>query len=92
MEMKTYKTNSQISIRDNLLDKLNKKENSILSNKSRKSNLINLSFSKITDEYHKKLGNVKNKLEKKYEVIIFKFRTMKKIGKNYNLGLLIGVN
>lgn len=47
------------------MEKLNKKENSILSNKS---NTINLSYSRLNDSYNQKLGYVKINIEKQYKV------------------------
>ncbi len=83
--MKSFKTNSQNTIRNNFLEKINKRENSILSNRS------NISSSRINDDSTMKSKTIKLNLDKKYEVILIKFRNMKKIGNNYNLGLLIEV-
>lgn len=72
--MKEYRHNSIISTRNSLLEKRNKKEISILANKQHRKNNSNLSLSRISDGYNQKLGNVKIRIEKQYEVIILKFR------------------
>jgi len=89
--MKTYRENSYVSTRNYRLEKMHKRENSILTNKS---NLLDISLnsSKYSECYHRKLNSVKLNIEKKYQVIIFNFRTMKKIEKIYNIGFWIDVN
>lgn len=71
--MKDYRNNSITSNRNSYIEKLNKKESSIKANKQSRNNAANLSFSRVSDGYKQKLGNVKTKIDNQFKVIRFKF-------------------
>lgn len=65
-----------MSARNSHIERIHKKEHSILANKLEKKNANNLSFSRLSDSYNQKLSNVKIRLDNQYEVILDKFRKL----------------